>query len=92
MLTCLKMKFLTLDKIKIRCDFVLSPPSPEKLIRKTAEFVNGAKLEPILIDKDYNLIDGYCSYLIAKNLNSRKYKIVMVKEKNNDKETIKSTK
>ena len=81
MLTCLKMKFLTLDKIKIRKIFTECPPSPEKLIRKTAEFLNGAKLEPILIDKDYNLIDGYCSYLIAKNLNSKKFKVVMVKEK-----------
>ena len=81
MLNCLKMKWVTLDKIKIRPCFAESPPTPEKLIRKTAEFVNGAKLEPILIDKDYNLIDGYCSYLIAKTLNSRKFKVVMVKEK-----------
>lgn len=81
MLTCLKMKFLTLDKIKIYPLFLKSSPNPERLIRKTAEFMNGAKLEPILIDKDYNLIDGYCSYLIAKELNSKKYKVVMVKEK-----------
>ena len=81
MLTCLKMKLLTLDKIRIRKSFAECPPTPEKLIRKTAEFLNGAKLEPILIDKDYNLIDGYCSYLIANTLNSKKFKVVMVKEK-----------
>ena len=81
MLTCLKIKFLTLDRIKVSTAFKESPPNPEKLIRKTAEFLNGAKLEPILIDKDLNLIDGYCSYLIAKTLQSKKYKIVMVKDK-----------
>lgn len=81
MLDCIKMKYIKLDKIKISQDFVESPPKPEKLILKTSEFLNGAKLEAILIDKDRNLIDGYCSYLIAKTLNSKKFKVVMVKEK-----------
>ena len=81
MLDCIKMKFITLDKIKIDQDFINCPPKPERVIRKTAEFMNGGKLEPILIDKDHNLIDGYCSYLIAKTLNSNKFKVVMVKEK-----------
>lgn len=81
MLDCIKMKFITLDKIKISQDFMDSPPKPERVIRKTAEFMNGGKLEPILIDKDRNLIDGYCSYLIAKTLNSNKFKVVMVTEK-----------
>lgn len=81
MLDCIKMKFIKLEKIKISQDFVASQPKPEKLILKTSEFLNGAKLEPILIDKDRNLIDGYCSYLIAKTLNSKKFKVVMVKEK-----------
>ena len=44
--------------------------------------MKGQKLPPIYIDDEYYLIDGYCSYLIAKTLNV-KVKIVQVRNTKN---------
>lgn len=80
MLECIRRSSKNLKKIKIRQDFIDSAPKPEKVIKKTAEFLNGGKLNSIYVDKDFNLIDGYCSYLIATTLETRKVKILQVRE------------
>ncbi len=81
MLICERIAQKKLNKIRVPQSFVDSPPRPEKLILKTAKFVKEGELEKIYIDKDFNLVDGYCSYLIAKTLNSKKVKIIQVKLK-----------
>lgn len=68
-----------IDKIKIQKDFKENPPKSDKLITKTADYMIGKDLPPIIIDKDYNLIDGYCSYLIAKALGV-KTKIIQMRD------------
>ena len=85
MLECFKLNYKKLRKVKIRQSFKDNPPKPEKLIQKTADFLNGGKLNPIYVDSKYYLIDGYCSYLIAKTLSSNKVKIVQVRKKTTDK-------
>ena len=78
MFKCFRRNSKAIEKIKIRDDFLNSPPSYEKVIQKTADCINGQKLPPIYIDDEYYLIDGYCSYLIAKTLHT-KVKIVQVR-------------
>ena len=79
MFECVRRSYKVMDKIKISKAFSEAPPNPEKLIKKTADFVSGEKISPIYIDRDMWLIDGYCSYLISKTLN-KKVKIVQVRE------------
>ena len=78
MFECFRRNIKIIEKIKIRNCFFNTPPRPEKLIQKTADYMQGQKLPPIYIDDEYYLIDGYCSYLIAKTLHT-KVKIVQVR-------------
>lgn len=68
--------------IVVSAEFKSTQPLPQKLIRKTADFLISGNLEKIYIDKDFKLIDGYCSYLIVKELGTdvvgKKLKIRMV--------------
>ena len=82
MFECFRRNVKIIEKIKIRNCFFNTPPRPEKLIQKTADYMQGQKLPPIYIDDEYYLIDGYCSYLIAKTLNV-KVKIVQVRNTKN---------
>ena len=75
----IKRSHKIIDKIKIQKDFKEKPPKSNKLITKTADYMIGIDLPPIIIDKDYNLIDGYCSYLIAKALGV-KTKIIQMRD------------
>ena len=81
MFECIKRYGNKIDAIKIPAHFKAAPPKPEKLIQKTAEFVKDGRLEKIYVDKDFNLIDGYCSYLIATTLGYKKAKIVQFRKR-----------
>ena len=81
MFECIRKSRHTIGRIKIRKAFSDNPPNLQKLIQKTAEFAAGVKLPPIYIDRDYYLIDGYCSYLIAMALGSDRVKILQIREK-----------
>ena len=81
MFECIKRSSKNLDKIIIRQNFIDTPPKPEKLIKKTAEFVKDGRLPAIYVDKDFILLDGYCSYLIATTLGIRNVKIVQFRKK-----------
>lgn len=59
---------IEINKIKIPEHF--SKPNPKKLQQKFKYYKENHKFESqIVIDLDYNLVDGYTSYLIAKNYN-----------------------
>lgn len=81
MLKCIKRnpkKYL--DKIKINGCFLESVPNTEKLIKKVSDYKDGIELNPIYIDKECYLVDGYCTYLIAKALGTYQgIKIVQIK-------------
>ena len=64
---------------KIPLDFIEHPPRPEKLIRKTIAFNRESELPDILVDGNMVLLDGYCSYLIAKQVGAQFVKIMQVK-------------
>lgn len=75
-----KNRIVKIEKIKIPPDFLNSSPNPAKLILKTVDYINGEELSPIYLDKDYNLIDGYCSYLIYKTLYRKSVWCIVVKD------------
>lgn len=75
----IKLKRREFYQIKIPPDFVLSPPNPEKIISKMLTFSRECYLEPIIVDENYFLVDGYCSYLIAKQVGTDFVKIKMAR-------------
>lgn len=81
MFECVRKSGKTIKNIKVGALFQNSPPNPEKLIRKTAEFINEGRLSAIYVDKDFNLLDGYCSYLIATTLDYKRAKIVQFRKR-----------
>lgn len=63
----MKTRKIKLSKIKVPKCFEVKPPKKEKMKDKlfTLWLDGFDSLPPIIIDKHYNLIDGYCTYLIA---------------------------
>lgn len=76
-----KKKTIKLDSINVRKEFSETIPKPHRLISKTADYVLLDKIQPIIVDKNYVLIDGYCSYLIRKTLGEKKVRVVIVDSK-----------
>lgn len=66
-------------KITIPQDFIDNPPKPEKLIDKMLRFSRESELEDILVDENFILLDGYCSYLIAQQVGVDFVKIKQVR-------------
>ena len=57
-----------LYKIKLPAEFRKHPPKPEKIIHKMLKFSRESELDDILVDENFYLLDGYCSYLIAQQV------------------------
>ena len=66
-------------KIKISQDFLNHPPRPEKVVEKMLKFSRESELEDILVDENFYLLDGYCSYLIAQQVGVEFVKIKQVR-------------
>lgn len=76
-----KKRKIKLSKITIPKHFEKTPPKPEKLIKKTINYINTGELSPICVSGKNNvLVDGYCSYLIRKACGEEKVKVVYVNE------------
>ena len=84
MFECIKRSSSKLSDIKIPQMFLDCPPKADKMIKKTAEFIKDGKLPAIYVDRDFNLLDGYCSYLIATTLDYKKAKIMQFRRKKED--------
>lgn len=84
MFECIRRSSSKLGSIKIPQLFLDCPPKADKLIKKTAEFIKDGTLPAIYVDRDYNLLDGYCSYLIATALDYKKAKILQFRKKKED--------
>lgn len=65
-------------QIRIPFDFAKHPPRPEKLIRKVLDFWREGELADIVVDQKMFLLDGYCSYLIAKEVGTHFVRIVQI--------------
>lgn len=61
-----KEYWIPINEIKIREEFLTTPPNYRKFRKKENTFIKYGELGKIVIDRNYELIDGYCSYLICK--------------------------
>ena len=74
-----KLKKGCFHQIKISPEFAASKPCPERIIEKMLLFHRECYLAPIIVDSDFVLVDGYCSYLIAKQVGTDFVKIKMAR-------------
>ena len=68
-----------LKNIKISKEFKMEYPKTLKLISKMEYYLRNNKFEqPIVINKDNVLVDGYTSYIIAQMLNKKYVRVKRV--------------
>ena len=61
-----KVYWISVEKIKVPQEFSMTPPHPKKMEYKWTYYGKTGKLQsPILLTRDYVLVDGYTSYIIA---------------------------
>lgn len=67
-----------LRNIKIKDSFIEHPPRKEKMNYKISYYLITGKFEqPIVINKEGVLIDGYTTYLICKSRNKKYVRVVI---------------
>lgn len=75
-----KNETIKLSKIKITPEMASTSPRPNKFKWKYSFYRNTHKFESeIVLDKQYNLIDGYTTYLLAKMFGYKKIKVKILK-------------
>lgn len=68
--TLLKETFVEIELNKIKIPKHFTKPNQKKLQKRFDYYKKNKKFKvPIIIDNNYTLVDGYTSYLIAKNYN-----------------------
>lgn len=66
-----------LSNIKIKDSFIKHPPKKKKMDYKISYYlITGEFEQPIVINKEGYLIDGYTTYLICKNRNKKYVRVV----------------
>ena len=66
-----------LKNIKIKESFIEHPPKKAKMNYKISYYLITGKFEqPIIIDKNGYLIDGYTTYLICKRKNKKFVRVI----------------
>ena len=70
--------WLSISDIDITYDFQLSSPRIAKFKRKEREFLKYGTLWKIILNQNFELVDGYCSYLICKKYGMDKIPVYFV--------------
>jgi hypothetical protein len=70
---------MKLRDIKIPANF--NVPKYDKLLRHYTEYINGGNVDPIIVNKDNFLLDGYCTLLIYKYLDWETVTVYQIKVK-----------
>ena len=70
--------WLSISDIDITYDFQLSSPRIAKFTRKEREFLKNGTLGKIILNHNFELVDGYCSYLICKKYGMDKIPVYFV--------------
>ena len=70
--------WLSISDIDITYDFQLSSPRIAKFTRKEREFLKNGTLGKIILNHNFELVDGYCSYLICKKYGIDKIPVYFV--------------
>ena len=58
--------WIPINDVVITYDFQLSSPRITKFLSKETVFLKNGTLGKIILNQNYELVDGYCSYLICK--------------------------
>ena len=58
--------WIPINDVIITYDFQLTSPSMSKFKYKEHDFVKNGTLGKIILNQNFELVDGYCSYLICK--------------------------
>ena len=75
--------WVDLKDIDIPIDFLRHHPRQEKMEQKWAYYRQTGEFEsPILLNRDFELVDGYTSYIIAKTENMHKVPVYFVDQMN----------
>ena len=81
-----KTAYVNLDKITIKPDFLRTKIGEEKYKRKKQYFMLNGKYEStVYLNEDNVLLDGYSTYLIAKEYNLGKIPVVYTSGKKDKK-------
>lgn len=70
--------WIPLKDVVIKYNFQLTCPNPTKFKYKENLFKNKGVLGRIILNKNFELIDGYCSYLIYKKYGIEKIPVWFV--------------
>lgn len=70
-------KIVNINDINITDDFKATMPGTKKFHSKYCNFKRRNKLDDIVLDKQGNLVDGYCSYLLAKAFDIGEIEVVV---------------
>lgn len=74
------IKTIKLSKIKIPKQMLKTPPHPYKIQQKYSYYRYTHKfVDEIILDKHYELLDGYTTYLLAKMFGYKKIKVKVLK-------------
>ena len=76
-----RKKSLKIDSIIIPVLFQITPPNLDKILMHHQDYVNNSYLDPIIVDANNVLIDGYISYLIHKNYGHEEVTVYKIKAK-----------
>lgn len=68
-------------KITISEEFQSNPPRWDKMRAKKEVYMDIGKLDPIIVDEGMMLVDGYCTYLMAKKYETVRRKMKIYKRK-----------
>ncbi|WP_143322622.1 hypothetical protein [Clostridium sp. HBUAS56010] len=70
---------ISLSKIKILPTMLSHPPKPYKIAQRYTYYLRNREFQsPIILDHNYNLIDGYITYLIAKMMGCKAVEVKFI--------------
>ena len=64
--------WIPISNIVITYDFQLTSPRRAKFERKERDFLKNGTIGKIILNDNFELIDGYCTYLILKKRDANK--------------------
>ena len=70
--------WIPITDVIITYDFQLSSPRITKFTLKEREFLKNGILGKIILNQNFELVDGYCSYLICKKYGIDKIPVYFV--------------
>lgn len=70
--------WIPINDVIITYDFQLSSPRISKFKRKEREFLKNGTFGKIILNQEFELVDGYCSYLICKKYGMDKIPVYFV--------------